>query len=70
MCVILLTRKEAIVIIWLNRDNHDHVLIIRIDIDVESQRTNDQDDFFWFFEKSWNPRSVFVVQLHYSCHLD
>jgi hypothetical protein len=44
MCGILLARKEVIIIIWPNLDNNNHFLIITIDVD--SQRTNVQDQLF------------------------
>jgi hypothetical protein len=44
MCVILLARKEIIITIGPNYDDKDHSLVITIDVD--SQRTSDQDDLF------------------------
>jgi hypothetical protein len=45
MCIILATTNEVLITIWPNRDDSNHVLIIPIDVD--SQKTNDQDDLFF-----------------------
>jgi hypothetical protein len=39
MRTILSTRKEFVIIIWPNRDDSDHILIVTIDVDVGDGRT-------------------------------
>jgi hypothetical protein len=37
--IVISTRKDVIIIIWLNRDDGDHVLIVMRDVNLEDGRT-------------------------------
>jgi hypothetical protein len=56
----LWTRKEIIITISPNRDDNNHGLIITMDVD--SQRTNDHNGFFFDRLKNHEARRFVIIR--------